>query len=332
MKIVFINVSLRPDSQRRHLPVGLAYVITAVKKSGFDFDLIDMDIDQLDMSDFEKILSKQAYDVYAMGCIVTGYKWVKNCSHIIKKINPEATIIAGNSIATSIPEILLNDTKVDIGVLGEGDVTIVELLRSIELKKDIVDIPGIIFKHDGGLVKTKARQIIPDLDTIGFPDWDIFDLDQYSAYGQVNANAFSGETIQSYPLNSARGCPFDCTFCYHVFKGNKYRKYSEQSVMNEIIRLHKDYNCTFISFWDELSFPSIKSVENMVGRMGKLDFQIGWEATTRGDLFNAKHVSLIRDMRAVGAESLSFSLENADSQILKAMNKKMGGDEQSMLI
>ena len=69
MKTVFINVALRPDSKRRHLPVGLAYVMTAVKKAGFDFDLIDMNVNKLSAKDLEKILSRKTCDIYAIGCL-----------------------------------------------------------------------------------------------------------------------------------------------------------------------------------------------------------------------------------------------------------------------
>ena len=53
MKVLFINPSLRPESKRRQIPVGLAYIMTAVKKAGFDFDFVDMDINHLSMQDLE---------------------------------------------------------------------------------------------------------------------------------------------------------------------------------------------------------------------------------------------------------------------------------------
>ncbi len=327
MKILFINPSLRPESKRRQIPVGLAYIMTAVKKAGFDFDFIDMDINHLSMQDLEAILSEKTYDVCAFGCIVTGFKFVRQIAEIVKKINPEAIIIAGNSVATSIPEILLNNTKVDIGVMGEGDVTIVELLRAIEQKKPLSDIQGIVFKEGEKIIETQSRSIIPKLDEIGFPDWDLFDLDKYYDYGKVNVNVFSFDNVISFPLNAARGCPHRCSFCYHVFKGAKYRKYSEDVIMDEIRRLHYNYGCNYISFWDELTFASVKSTAAMVERFRTLEFKIGWEASARGDLFKKEHIGLIKAMKDSGCENLAFSLENADAEILAAMNKRMSVSE-----
>lgn len=323
MKTVFINISLRPDSKRRQLPVGLAYVMTAVRRAGFEFDLIDMDINGITPQGLKEILMKKTYDVYAFGCIVTGFKIVKNISGIIRAINPNAVIIAGNSVASSIPEILLRKTNTDIAIIGEGDVTVVELLRALESKKDIGGVPGMAFKRGAGIIFTGKRPPIEDINDIEFPDWDIFELDKYEKYGRINTNSFSSEAILGYPLNSARGCPFNCTFCYHVFKTLKYRKYSEGMVIEEIKRLNSKYRCNYISFWDELTFPDIKSVEHLMADLRKLDFKIGWDAVSRGDLFTRDDVGLIKSMKELGCESIAFSLESGSEEILKAINKRI---------
>ncbi|MBL7129802.1 MAG: B12-binding domain-containing radical SAM protein [Candidatus Omnitrophica bacterium] len=323
MKVVFINPSLRPDSKRRQLPVGLAYIVTAVKKAGFDFDLIDMDINQLTMQDLEETLGRNTYEIYAIGCIVTGFKLIKEIAEIIKRTNPASIIIAGNSVATSIPEILLSNTKVDIAVMGEGDIAIVDLLRTLETKGEISNVVGIAFKKNGKTIYTPKRHVVSNIDILGFPDWDIFEIEKYNAYGAINVDSFTSDRIISFPLNTARGCPFNCTFCYHVFKGERYRKYSEDRAIEEIKRLHHEYNCSFVCFWDELSFLTIKSVKSLAERLSRLEFKIEWEATTRGDLFRKEHIGLIKDLKSLSCKTICFSLENASPEILKAINKRM---------
>jgi len=323
MKLVFINPSLRPESNRRQLPVGLAYVMTAVKKAGFDFDLIDMDINKLSMEDLEEISTRNNYDIYALGCIVTGFKYIKKIANIIKKTNPKSVIIVGNSVATSIHEILLRNTKVDIAIMGEADITIVELLRALERKKEIADIHGLAFRKNGNIMSTPNRAAIQDIDVVGFPEWDIFELEKYKEYGHVNANVFSSDNVLFFPLNSARGCPFNCTFCYHVFKGESYRRYSDALIMDEIKRLFRSYNATFISFWDELTLVSKKRTADLVEKIGNLDFKIAWAGNARGNLFKEDDIGLIKAMRESGCDNISFSLENASPEILAAMNKKV---------
>ncbi|KWT87091.1 B12-binding domain-containing radical SAM protein [Candidatus Magnetominusculus xianensis] len=323
MKVAFINPSLRPESKRRQLPVGLAYIMTAVKKVGYDFDLIDMDINNMSMSELASIMDNTTYDICAFGCIVTGFRFAREIADIAKRSNPNIVIIAGNSVASSIAEILLNNTKVDIGVMGEGDITIVELIQTIETKKPLSEIKGIAFKDNGKIFYSPPRPPVQNIDEIGFPDWDLFDLKKYEKYSAVNTNISSIDNMVSYPLNAARGCTHNCSFCYHVFKGQRYRKYSEDAVMDEIKRLHYGYSCNFISFWDELTFSTIKSVDNMVNKIMGLDFKIAWEASSRGNLFKNEHLELINRMREAGCDSISYSLENASPEILAAMNKKM---------
>ena len=298
-------------------------MVSAVKRAGFEFDLIDMDIDDLSFRDLEEILGRTIYDIYAFGCIVTGFRQAKKSTEIIKRINPDSVVIAGNSVATSIPELLLRNTKVDIAVLGEGDITIVELLKALEEGEDYRTVKGIAFRGNGKIWCSPKRPVEAKLDPLGFPVWDIFDLDKYKKYGKINYNILSSEAVLGYPLNSARGCPYSCTFCYHVFKGEKYRRYSEGAIVDEIKHLHDQYGADFISFWDELTFPHIKGVQSLIGKLGKLNFKVGWEAPCRGDLFKKEHVGLVRDMKATGCDNLAFSLENANPEILAAMNKKM---------
>lgn len=315
---------MRPESKRRQLPVGLAYILTAVKKAGFEFDLIDMDINNISMSALKEILDRKSYDVYAFGCIVTGFKYARQIAEIIRQTNPEAIIIAGNSVADSIPQIILKHTEIDIAVLGEGDITIVELLGKIQKREDLCSVNSIAFSKDENIVFTSRRLPVRNIDDFGFPDWTIFDLEKYNEYGTININSFTQEHLISFPLNSARGCPFHCTFCYHVFKGVPYRSYSEKAIIAEMERLCRDYKCNFISFWDEVSFISIKKIESLISRIKELPYKFEWDIVTRGNLFKYEHVELIREMKASGCKSVSFSLENASPEILKAIDKHMG--------
>ncbi|MDP8212381.1 MAG: radical SAM protein, partial [Candidatus Zapsychrus exili] len=251
---------------------------------------------------------------------------------VIKKVNPKGTIIAGNSVATSIPEILLTKTKADIGVMGESDITIVELLKSLIDGLPILEIEGIVFKEDGRVCFTPKRKVVENIDSVGFPDWNIFNISKYQEYSQSNAisadsNENPDEDVVYYPLNSARGCPFNCTFCYHVFKGEKYRRYSEDEVIGEIVRLKNVYKCNHIGFWDELTFSSIKGVRERIKKLNELDFKVSWTAPIRGDLFKKEHVSLIRELKSTGCNALGYSLENASPDILKAINKRMSVEQ-----
>lgn len=320
-RLLFINPTLRPDAKSKYSPVGLAYILTAVRKAGYDFDLIDMDAESLSVSDVKLLLQGKSYDLCGLGCIVTGLGLAMELADVVREANPQCCIVGGNSLASSIPHLLLERTEFDVAVLGEGDEIIVELIESIEGKRPLSSIAGIAYLEKGELVQTPPRPLIPNLDAIGFPDWSIFAMDKYNR--AIMPVMDSDDMQVCLPLNGARGCPFNCTFCYHVFKGQKYRKYSEPALVREFKHLKEEYGATFIYFWDELSFPNITSVESLVSLLEKLSFRIGWRAISRADLFSAKDVPLLKRAHEAGCRAIAFSIENASPEILKAMDKRI---------
>ncbi|MFC1828423.1 B12-binding domain-containing radical SAM protein [Thermodesulfobacteriota bacterium] len=326
MKIALINICLRPDSIRRQLPVGLAYIATSIKKSGYDFDLIDMDIYRYSLADLEKILLEKEYDVFGFGCIVSGFRIARDIAQLIRKIQPKSIIIAGNSLAAALPELTLTTTDIDICVLKEGDYTMPELLRAIEIEQPLENVAGIAFMQNGEMVVTPARPFHTDLDRYGFPDWDLFDLSEYDKFAEVNENQYGEEMLICYPMTTARGCPYNCTFCYIAVRDKKirYRRYSEDSIQKEVIRLYENYNARLISFWDDYSLPDKKTVQNRIDTMNNLPFSdVRWRCAVCSGLFTKEDKSLVMDLAASGCDNLGFSLENASTEILKAMNKKI---------
>ena len=158
MNILLINVSLRPESNVKLFPIGLAYIATAMRNAGYAFDLIDIDAHRYSDAEVDGFIQAKKYDVVLMGCIVTGYSKVKDLCRRVRKYQKDTFIIVGNSVATSIYEILLSRTEADIAVMGEGDVTIIELLRAIETKQDIGTVKGIAYKKPNGeIVRTAPR-------------------------------------------------------------------------------------------------------------------------------------------------------------------------------
>lgn len=326
-RVAFINISLREKAARRMLPVGLAYVMTAVQRAGIDFDLIDMDIDEMSLEDLEPIVSSKQYDAIGMGCIVTGFNKVRAIADLIKRVSPSTTIFAGNSVATSIPDLLLSNTQVDVAVLGEGDITNVELLQALQTGSGLEVVADLAYRRNNEIFRTESRPLIPDLNSIPHPDWDLFDLEKYDAFSRINMNVFGLDEVKGYPVSTARGCPHNCSFCYHVFKGKKYRRYNDDSIINEMRRLHENYDVNYFSFWDELSFPTKKSIKSLLKRMEDIDFNFGWGASCRAGLFTREDLDLVKQMREMGCNNVFFSLENASPEILSAMNKNISADQ-----
>ena len=326
MDVLLVNLCIRYETPRYVLPVGLGYIATALKNAGYEFDLLDIDVLRPTEEAQIELLSRKKYDVYMMGCIVTGYRYVKSICEMIREVNPSATIIVGNSVADSIPEILLTKTKADIAVFSEGDITIIELMKTLDSESPWNTVQGISYVDRDEVKNTGLRPLIDNIDELPFIDWDIFNVAFYNQKSPVMANEpcpipYDDRVCMAVP--TARGCAYRCSFCYHVFNGRPYRFRSARSIVKEIVTLKDKYGMNYINFWDELTFPNTRHCEEVVDLMLEADLGIFWNATVRGDLLRNKDRRLAEKMKAAGCVGLSYSLESANATILKAMNKKL---------
>lgn len=299
--------------------------------AGFAFDLIDIDAHRLSDEEVERRIRHKKYDVACMGCIVTGYKFVKELAVKIRTAHKDCAIVVGNSVATSIVDTLLNRTEVDIAVLGEGDITIVDLLTALENKTPLDKVDGICFKGSDGLVRTKPREFIKDISSIPLLNHDLFDVDVYIEHSKNSAGEplpMPREEFRGMPCNTARGCIGKCTFCYHNFLGLPYRYRSAMSIVQEIQKLIAKYQINFIFFWDELTFFSKQQVLEFAELVLESGLKFGWSANCRGNLFTADaDLAIIERMKASGCTSLGYSLESSNPHILRAMNKHVSVEE-----
>jgi len=359
MKILFVNPCLRSTAPHRYLPVGLGYVVTAAKVAGFKFDLLDVDIDGMPDQKVEEYIVRHRYDVILVGSIVTHYKWVKWFCGMAKRYHPGCKIVVGNSVASSIPEVILHHAPVDVVVLGEADVTVVELLQALndghalgeayEPEVPILHnngpvpatirgqgIEGIVFRDEKGrLVNNGKRKAVKKIDDLPFPDWDIFDVQRYITKCQTTAHGttrYPVEQARVMPVNTARGCVFKCTFCHYVFWDDPYRHRSPESVIAEISRNQQKYGANYINFWDELTFHKVRPAQKFIDALIEADLGIHFTAAIRTDLLGCdeapyeERVELARRMKQAGCIAVGFSLESANAEILIAMNKLVKGE------
>ncbi len=325
MKILVINVSLRPFSPVKMFNVGLGYIMTAMDNAGYSFDFLDLDAHRPSDAEIEAYLSRTTYDVVCFGAIVTGYRHVKSLMLRVRKHNPEAIIIGGNTVASSIPELLLMNTEVDVAVMAEGDETIVDLLQAVEQGRSLETVPGIVFEQDGQMVNTPARPVIKDLDSLPRMNFDLFDIDIY--IGNENERRVKDGNppvtpIRMLPVNTARGCIAKCTFCYHAFLGKGYRRRSTAGILDEIEAMIDRYQLTHISLSDELTFFSKKQALGFADEIIRRGLKFHWGGQCRANLFDDEaDVAIAARMKEAGCTGAFYSLESADPGILKAMNK-----------
>ncbi len=326
MNILLINVSLRPESKIKLFPIGIGYIATAMKNAGFAFDLLDIDAHRYSDEEVDAFIQRKPYDVVAMGCIVTGYSKVKDLCARVRKHHKDACIVVGNSVATSIYEILLSKTEADVAVMGEGDITIVKLLEAIAAKKSLSTVLGISYWENGEVHRNPPQPGIEDISMLPHLDFSLFDIEVYirNAKEQLweSDMPIPREAVRALPINTARGCVGNCTFCYHNFRGYKYRYRSMDSIIEEIRSMIEKYNLNYISMGDELTFFSRKRAEEFADAILNSGLKFYWDINCRADCFTKESdIEILKKVREAGCVSACFSLESSDAEILKMMNK-----------
>jgi anaerobic magnesium-protoporphyrin IX monomethyl ester cyclase len=310
--------------------------MTYLRSKGWDFELLDVDIEDLNDDEVESFIAARQYDVVMAGSIVTHYKWMKWLTRTIKKHHPGTRVVIGNSVAGSIPDIFLKNSAADVAVVGEGEISTHEVLEAFRTGSDRRSIDGIAYvDSSGNIVKNPLRKALKKLDDFPMIDWRDFDHARYfeRSYAGAEGLVYGDDAVpRVMPVVTARGCAFKCTFCHYVFWDDPYRYRSPGNILAEIRRNIEVYGATYINFWDDLSFASLPQAERLADAILSSGLKFNWNAAVRTDLFgNPKHTygrrkEVAEKFRSAGCLNLGFSLESGNQEILNMMNKHIDAD------
>jgi radical SAM superfamily enzyme YgiQ (UPF0313 family) len=329
-RILLINVCMRYDVPLSCPPVGLACIATALRDAGFPAAILDVDLHRLTDSQIAEHLEQTEYDIVGLGNIISGYRHTKRLCRIVKSVQPRALMVVGNTVA-SIPEKLLAwNPEIDVAVIGEGDSTIVDLVTAWRDGRDLAEVPGIALRRDGKTVRTSPRACIPRMEDIPFPDYTLFEIEKYLEMSWrfvPEPHPIPRERMLSLPVNTARGCPFDCSFCHHAFKACPYRYYPFDQVIGFFKGLQDRYGVMYLNFWDELTLLTKARTVELCDALERHGCEAYWPVAPRGNLFGTGDLDLLKRCKSLGATTIGGALESASPEILASMNKKITADQ-----
>jgi radical SAM superfamily enzyme YgiQ (UPF0313 family) len=244
----------------------------------------------------------------------------------IKESDPDIKTIVGGPHITAVPEKTMTlYPNIDIGVLGEGEITIIELLEALENRASLNSVNGIVYRKDGSLITTATRPFIKDIDTLPFPAWDMLpDLLRY--YQQSAARI---DRLPNMSLVSSRGCPFQCIFCARNVFGNVTRTHSADYIIKMIKHLIRKYKIKSISFEDENFVIYKKRLIEFCNRIIDEKIDITWDCASNVNAINPEVLSL---MKKAGCWQINYGIESGSQRILDFIKKgtKLENIEQAL--
>ena len=312
MKILL--VAYDNDSYVSIFPLGLAYIASVCRNAGHEVRIYNQDIYHWPESHLLDFLNKEYFDVIGVG-VVGGYYQYRKLLKISEAINEAKNrpfyVIGGHGPSPE-PEYFLKKTQADTVVIGEGEITIVELLEALETKKELSSVRSIAFMENGKCVQTPRRAPVQNIDAIPFPSWDLFPMDHYALFREPNIK----NSERCMLVLTGRGCTFKCNFCYRMDDG--YRSRSPESIIEEIRILQKDYQISYIDFQDELLMSSVKRVVELCESFIKAKLNIRWWCSGR---LNYAKKNVLELMKKAGCVFINYGIESLDEGALRAMNK-----------
>ena len=294
-------------------PLGLAYLAAVLEKNDHDVRIYDCSLG-ITLPELAGQLQAYQPDVVGITSTTPAFPDARRTAEKVREILPRAVVVLGGAHVSAVPGALEHDCF-DVGVIAEGEETMLELVRQIEGNglSDRDSIAGLAFKQDGKVVLTEPRGYIKDLDTIPPPARHL--LPPLSAYSPTPA---SYRKLPLAVLMTSRGCPYKCIFCDRKVFGNLTRGHSPERVVFEVEEALNRYGAREIRFFDDTFTFNKKRVLEICELFRKRDLRFPWTCLTR---VGAVTKDLLRTMKEAGCWQVLYGLESGDPDVLRALKK-----------
>lgn len=303
-------------------PLGLGYICSVLKSAGYNVDCINLNHLEGRIEDLIKnTLDNKKYDYVCSGHMALGYAVIEKIINAAKNHKSNPKVIIGGLLITTEPELMTKSLKFDVGVVGEGEIVIIELIKCLEEKGDLNKVKGICYlSKEGKPIITKQGKIVEDLDSIPFPDTEALGFEEQldkMNFGNALLNTFDNARL--YHILGSRSCPFKCTFCYHH---GKYRMRSIENIVKEIHYAIEKYKINSLYLNDDMFAFNKERVKNFCKEMKNINKELNgnfkWSCQMSVVTADKETLKMLKDS---GCVIISLGLESYHPDILKSMKK-----------
>ena len=324
-KILFTHsyfLKLDPKQLRNaqpYAPLGTLYAAAVMREEGYDVSLHDVQFTDGPEEVIPVLNQKQPgyFIIYDDGFNYLTKMCLTNMRNAAFKMIALAkergcVIIVSSSDSTDHYEQYL-DAGADFVLMGEAELTLVELIKSLGKQNDPSTIAGISFKKNECYIKTPKRSIIKDLDCLPLPAWDMIDMEPYKKTWLKHAGFFS------INIGTTRGCPFKCNWCAKPIYGNRYNARSPQNVVNEIKYLKQTFGIDHVWFCDDIFGLKPGWVNEFADLVENENLNFKFKIQSRADLLVQERY--VEALARAGCDNVWMGAESGSQKILDAMDK-----------
>ncbi len=300
-------------------PLGTLYAASIMRKEGYIVSLFDTNLRSSAAEIESEIQQKKpaflviyddGFNYLTKMCLTNMREAAFEMISIGKKYN--CTVIVNSSDSTDHFKKYLK-TGADYIILGEGELTLKELVFKIKNKESIADLKGIVLKRDNKFITNSKREVLKDLDELPLPAWDLVNIDSYKKVWAERGRKFT------LNIATTRGCPYKCNWCAKPIYGNRYNSHSPEYITKHISYLKENYGVT--NFWmcDDIFGLKPNWVQEFNVALKKANLSIEYVIQSRVDLLLKEDA--IDALAESGLIEAWVGAESGSQKILDAMDK-----------
>lgn len=262
-------------------PLGIAYLGAVLKKNGVKVILRDGACYK-DIEEFRCELKKFDPDILGLSLLSSILSRGIECAKLAKEIKPSIKIIAGGAHPTAMPVETLKIPQIDIVVFGEGELTLLELVKAIEKNIDLSNVKGIYYKVNDKIINTPKRSFIENLSDLPWPARENLNMEKYLRAPPV----MTVEYPATYQIVS-RGCFGNCFFCQPLLRkltGRRIRTRAVKDVVDEIEHLISRYKIRGLILGCDEPLGNRKWVINFCDELIRREIKLKITAPCRVDI------------------------------------------------
>jgi radical SAM superfamily enzyme YgiQ (UPF0313 family) len=323
MKILLINPRIDPEmAYGKNFarlgavmpPLGLCYLAGVLRNERYQIKILDINL--LGFSDEEtlRVIIKEQPDIIGLYATTLGIEAAEELAEKIKDNFPQITVVIGGPHISGYGKETLQCRDFDFGIIGEGEMSLLELVKHIENgDKDFQVLAGLVYRKGGEIIQNEARSPIQDLDRLPFPARDLLpDLRKY------HPKKMFYKKLPFIHIFTSRGCPFQCVFCQTPF-GKKTRFHSAEYVADEIMSLVKDFGAKEIKINDDTFNLIEERVLKIFDILKKKGIRLPWACNLRVD--TVKNKDFFQAIKKRGCWLVGLGLESGNQKILDSLKK-----------
>lgn len=311
MKILLTYISGMPDRHDPYmslLPTGICSLHAFLREAGFDAVLANFS--GWTTADISRQLSDLKPDIVGIS------QWTHNrhasmeLAGLVRKLVPGSTIIMGGAHATfSFKGILHKDSPVDCVVLGEGEETLLEIVRHCQVGAELHNVCGLACLRDGKVFVTSPRSPLANLDLLPL------------AASYLDHSIGVDIELQSEFIITSRGCPSACHFCSSPkFWQRKVRFRSPENIVDEITYIRDRYGLIYFSLRDDTFTVDRARTIEFCRLLIDRRLHVMWNCQSRVTSLDEE---LLVWMKRAGCECIQLGVESGSPRILAQLGKSI---------